>query len=96
MPKQRPRDECRQELRKSPEDRKYCEKILMGSWKEFEKNRRVDRQVPSNANTPESRKAANCCKVGRTGCDEAKDRCNADGKVECQSTAEEVACSGQP
>ena len=92
---QRPRDKARQELGKSPEDREHCKEVLVGPRQEFEKDGRVNRQVSSDANTPQSRKAANCCEVGRTSCNEAKDRGNADCKVERPSTAEEVACISQ-
>ncbi len=64
IPKQRPRDKVRQELGKSPEDREHCKKILMGPWKKFEEDGRVDWQVSSHADTPQSRKAANRSKVG--------------------------------
>ena len=90
VPKQRPSDKGGQELGKSPEDREHGKKILMGPWKKLEKDGRVNRQVSSDADTPQSREAANCSKVWRTGCDEAKDRGDSNCKVKCPSTPEKI------
>lgn len=63
----------------------------MGSGEEFEKDGRVDGQIPTHAKGPQGVEAPYGRKVGRAGRDEAKHARDAEGEVEPPATAEDVA-----
>lgn len=62
----------------------------MRARQELEEDGGIDGEVAPHADRPECREASDCCKIGRTGGDEAKHSSNADGQVESQPSPEDV------
>ena len=63
----------------------------MAPRQEFQEDSTVNRQIATNANTPQRRKDADGSEVWRAGCDETEDRGDADGEVERPAAPEDVA-----
>lgn len=63
----------------------------MAPRQEFQKDRTINRQVATNANTPQRRKDADGSEVRRASCDQTEDRGDADGEIERPSAPEDVA-----
>lgn len=63
----------------------------MRARQELEEDGGIDGKVAPNADRPECRETSDCCKVGRTGGDEAEHSSDADGQVESQPSPEYVA-----
>ena len=58
---------------------------------ELEKDRTINRQIATNAHTPQCCKHANGSEIRRAGCNETKDRGDTDGEVERPAAPEDVA-----
>ena len=58
---------------------------------ELEKDRTINRQIATNAHTPQCCKHANGSEIRRAGCNETKDRGDTDGEIERPTAPEDIA-----
>ncbi len=63
----------------------------MRSWQELEEDGGVDREIPSDTETPEGGKGADGCKVGRGGCEQAEDCSDGKSQIKRQLSSEYIA-----